>query len=111
MGEQYMDPFTEAWLFEKLGVPIIKITCEQSAIPIVTINNIEDKSNITGGPGFYFIDNKGIVKAPPYDKPGVYWMVFSVSYINPLFEEGRITPVPGEWYPIQEYYWIGVIVE
>lgn len=114
MGEQYMDPFTFSGMFAELDVPIIKITREQSALPIVPINNIEDKSNITGGPGLYLgLDGKdGTMGAsPPYDNPGVYWMAFSVDYINPQFNEDILTPVPGEWYPIQEFYWIGVIVE
>ena len=112
-GEYYYSPWSEGLLglyddTAKLidyGCPVVKYSLNYRLI-----NNIENKNSM--GVALLNVRNSDmeVVGVTVPSEPGFYWMVFWSNYKHPMYHEG-ITPIVDEWYPVEEQYWVGVIVE
>ena len=114
-GEYYYSSWGENFLpgrydTQKLideGCPIVKYSSNYQMI-----DNIENNSS--SGVSLWGVFNSdfdnGVYQSVPSD-PGLYWMMFTVSYNNHPMMNKEVTPVLNEWYSVEDQYWVGVIVE
>ena len=89
------------------GCPVVKYSQNYQLI-----NNINTPG--ASGPSLYAVYdaelNNNVGHSVP-SAPGLYWMIFTVTYDNHPRDNKDIIPVLNEWYVIDEKYWVGVIVE
>lgn len=88
------------------GVPVIKYSQDYKLIDNIEAPDASDVSLQM----VYDAELDKDMKAVP-TAPGLYWMVFTVSYDDHPRKNKEITPVLNEWYITDEMYWVGVIVE
>ena len=114
-GEYYYSSEGENWMLELYdsqrlvdeGCPVVKYSQNYQLI-----NNINTPG--ASGPSLYAVYdaelNNNVGHSVP-SAPGLYWMIFTVTYDNHPRDNKDIIPVLNEWYVIDEKYWVGVIVE
>ena len=89
------------------GCPVVKYSQNYQLI-----NNINTPG--ASGPSLYAVYdaelNNNVGHSVP-SAPGLYWMIFTVTYDNHPRDNKDIIPVLNEWYVIDEQYWVGVIFE
>ena len=114
-GEYYYSSESENWMLvlydsQRLvdeGCPVVKYSQNYQLI-----NNINTPG--ASGPSLYAVYdaelNNNVGHSVP-SAPGLYWMIFTVTYDNHPRDNKDIIPVLNEWYVIDEQYWVGVIVE